>query len=71
MISYLKGSLSPKAELALAAYQCIAQNLESFLKDCGSGQELIQRGFKQDVELAAELNISDCVLTLMDRAYIN
>lgn len=71
IINYLKGSLSPEAELALAAYRGTYQTLEHLIKHCGSGQELIQRGFERDVELAAELNISTCVPTLIDGAYIN
>ena len=71
IISYLKGSLSPEAKLALAAYQGVHQTLEHLIKHCVSGQELIQRGFERDVELAAELNISDCVPTLIDGVYVN
>jgi 2-phosphosulfolactate phosphatase len=69
IISYLQGSLSPDAQIALTAY-CYAQpNLKDLLKQCGSGIELIEKGFEKDVDLAAELNVSDCVPTLIDRAY--
>jgi 2-phosphosulfolactate phosphatase len=71
IISYLKGSLSPEAELALAAYQGVRPTLEHLIKQCTSGQELIQRGFERDVELAAELNISNCVPILIDGAYVS
>ncbi|MFM7365145.1 MAG: hypothetical protein ACKO11_11750 [Cuspidothrix sp.] len=32
--------------------------------------ELIQKGFPEDVDLAAELDVSDCVPTLINKAYI-
>ena len=71
VISYLGGSLSPEAQAAATAYRNFQHSLECLIKQCGSGKELIERGFEQDVELAAELNVSDCVPTLVDRAYIN
>ena len=39
------------------------------LKQCGSGKELIERGFEHDVDLAAELDVSECVPVLVDGAY--
>jgi len=45
-------------------------NLENLLLQCGSGKELIERGYKQDVLLAAELNVSTCAPILKDGAYI-
>jgi 2-phosphosulfolactate phosphatase len=71
VISYFEGKLSPEAQLAGEAYQGIRQSLEHLIKQCGSGQELIERGFEQDVDLASEMNISDCVPTLVDGAYAN
>lgn len=69
VIDYLEGKLSPEAQLARKAYQGIRKSLEYFIKQCGSGQELIERGFEQDVDLASEMNVSDCVPTLVDGAY--
>jgi 2-phosphosulfolactate phosphatase len=70
-ISHLKGTLSPEAQAAAQAYQGSQTNLETLLQQCSSGQELIERGFTQDVNLASELNSSRCVPMLVDRAYIN
>jgi 2-phosphosulfolactate phosphatase len=70
IISHLKGSLAPEARAALSAYLNAKPDLRRTLKQCGSGRELIERGFEQDVEIASELNISDCVPTLVDGAYI-
>ena len=71
IISYLKGSLSPDAQIALAAYRHAQPNLKNLLKQCGSGIELIEKGFEQDVDLAAELDVSDRIPTLIDKAYIH
>jgi 2-phosphosulfolactate phosphatase len=71
VISYLEGNLSPEAQLAVAAYRGVRQSLEHLIKQCGSGQELIERGFEQDVDLASEINVSDCVPTLVNGAYEN
>jgi 2-phosphosulfolactate phosphatase len=71
VISCLEGRLSPEAQLAVAAYQGMHPNLESLIKQCGSGRELIEQGFEQDVDLALQLNASHCVPELTDGAYIN
>jgi 2-phosphosulfolactate phosphatase len=71
ILSYLAGRLSPEAELAIAAYESMRSNLERLIKPCGSGQELIEQGFEQDVDLALQLNTSDCVPTLVNGSYIN
>ncbi len=71
VISHLEGKLSPEAQLASEAYQGLCQSLERLIKQCVSGQELVGRGFEQDVDLASEMNISDCVPTLVNGAYAN
>jgi 2-phosphosulfolactate phosphatase len=71
VISHLKGSLAPEAGAALSAYLNVKPDLKHMLKQCGSGRELIERGFEQDVEIASELNVSECAPTLVDKAYIN
>jgi 2-phosphosulfolactate phosphatase len=71
ILRHLKGNFSPEAQLAVAAYQGIKQSLPQLLRQCNSGQELIERGFGQDVELASKVDISDCVPALIDGAYTN
>jgi 2-phosphosulfolactate phosphatase len=71
VISCLEGCLSPEAQLAIAAYQGMRSNLESLIKQCGSGRELIEQGFEQDVDLALQLNASHCVPELTKGAYIH
>lgn len=67
----ITGRLSPEAQLAVTAYQNLRPNLERLIKHSGSGQELIEQGFEQDVHLALQLNVSDCVPTLLGGSYIN
>jgi 2-phosphosulfolactate phosphatase len=69
IISYLDGKCSPEANAGMSSFESVKQNLENPLLGCGSGKELIERGYEQDVLLAAELNISDCVPVLQDGAY--
>lgn len=74
IISYLDGALkpqarSPEAETAAAAFRNTEANLRETLRRCGSGKELIGRGFAVDVELAARLNVSETVPLLVNGAY--
>lgn len=71
VISYLSGKLSPEAQLASEAYQGLRQSLKRLLRQCGSGRELIEKGFEQDVDLASEMNASDSIPTLLNGAYTN
>ncbi|MDJ0632647.1 MAG: 2-phosphosulfolactate phosphatase [Xenococcaceae cyanobacterium MO_188.B29] len=70
ILSYLKGNLSPEAETAVTVFSRWQGELFSVLEKSISGQELINRGFPQDVELAAVLNSSSCVPLLTNNAYI-
>src|SRR5262249_14162707 len=71
IISHLAGDLSPEAGSALAAYLNVKSQLRHSLMQCGSGRELIERGFESDVEIASELDVSECAPTLVDNAYID
>ena len=70
IINYLTGTKSPEAEVALSAFKTVGC-LSSTLLSCSSGKELLGRGFKQDVELAAQFNCSDAVPELENDAYVN
>lgn len=69
ILSHLKGRFSPEAASAIAAYRQAVPNLHTLLKQCSSGKELISKGFESDVDLAAELDVSQGVPQLYDRAY--
>ena len=69
IVNYLDGKCSPEAYAAKSAFLSAQENLENLLLQCGSGKELIERGYQEDVFLASRLNVSDCVPTLQDSAY--
>jgi 2-phosphosulfolactate phosphatase len=60
---------SPEAHVAAAAFVGASANLQRHLRECISGRELIGLGYPDDVELAAELNVSTTAPTLRDGAY--
>jgi 2-phosphosulfolactate phosphatase len=60
IIAHLSGARSPEAELACQGFLHTQPELERYLTECGSGRELCERGFPEDVALAAALNVSDC-----------
>jgi 2-phosphosulfolactate phosphatase len=70
IVAHLTGTRSPEAEVALAAYTAAREGLAEVLAGCGSGRELIGRGFAEDVALAARLGVSDCAPRLLDGAYV-
>lgn len=67
ILSYLTGSLSPEAGTALAAYHAVKHILANEMRKCSSGKELIARGFEQDLELACQVNVSNCVPYLQNK----
>jgi 2-phosphosulfolactate phosphatase len=66
---HLNRPRSPEAEMAVAAFLDVESHLLDTLLRCGSGKELVGRGFKEDVRLASELNVSNAAPLLMDGAY--
>jgi 2-phosphosulfolactate phosphatase len=58
VLAELPGTPSPEAEMAIAAFARFRQNLSGALLRCGSGKELVERGFALDVDLAAEYAVS-------------
>lgn len=69
IIEHLTGSLSPEARVALAAFKETRSQLPDLLLGCSSGKELVERGFAEDVRIASELNVSDCVPRLIKGGY--
>lgn len=69
ILSYLQGEKSVEAETAVASFQHQLPNLSNALFHCGSGKELVGRGFTEDVLLAAQLNASSVAPVLVDGAY--
>lgn len=59
-----RGDASPEALVAMAAFVDAEPELTERLRSCGSGRELIGRGFPADVDLAAALDASPVVPVL-------
>jgi 2-phosphosulfolactate phosphatase len=71
IISYLRGVLSPESQTALSAFSGYKESLTEGLLKCSSGKELIERGFRNDVILAGEFDISGSVPILRGGEYIS
>jgi 2-phosphosulfolactate phosphatase len=69
IIHYLQGTRSPEAQAAEQLFLAFQERLESVLMECGSGKELIEKGFADDVRLAADLNTSTSAPFLFEGAY--
>jgi 2-phosphosulfolactate phosphatase len=61
-------ALSPEATAAAACYAA-AGDVPSAVRDCASGQELIERGFAEDVEIATEIDTCHVVPVLTNGAF--
>jgi 2-phosphosulfolactate phosphatase len=70
ILSYLHGSLSPEAEVAVVTFQTFQKDLLGYLQKSSSGKELIAKGFEADVEIASALNVSNCVPLFTENAYV-
>jgi 2-phosphosulfolactate phosphatase len=62
--------LSPEAAMAADAYRLIAGREREHLIACTTGRELIDAGFVDDVEVAAEVGESTAVPLLSDRGFV-
>ena len=69
IIAELSGSLSPEAIVARDAFHSAQPDLFYRLMGSVSGIELCERGFPQDVEIAAMSNVSTCAPILREGAY--
>jgi 2-phosphosulfolactate phosphatase len=69
LIAHLSGSRSPEAATAEAAFRAAHTALRETLEQSSSGQELVQRGFANDVSLAAELSVERLVPVLHNGAF--
>lgn len=49
---------SPEVSAAIALFRSVSRDLSDTLRACVSGQELLGHGYGEDVDLAAELNVS-------------
>lgn len=52
---------SPEADVAAASFGAVEDRLEHVLRGCVSGRELVERGFPDDVDLAAAIDSTPVV----------
>ena len=69
ILSHVGGHQSPEALAAVAAWQDAAGRMENTLFACASGQELVEKGFRDDVAYAAEPSVSTVVPVLVEGAF--
>ena len=70
IIKQLQRRHSPEATVAVAAFESFSGSLREQLLRCSSGRELAERGFAADIELAAELDVSEIVPVLSGETFI-
>lgn len=70
IIAALAGSKSPYAEAAAAVFAQMKDRLEEKLSASGSGRELVEQGFAEDVVIAAQLNVSAVAPRLRGDVYL-
>lgn len=71
VLAGLPGRPSPEAAMAIAAFESVGRQCGPVLEACSSGKELIDRGFGEDVALAAELDASTVAPRLQDGGFIH
>lgn len=63
--------LSPEAITAVGAFNIVSTKLEKYLMESASGRELLERGYGDDVRVAAQLNSSHTVPMIVDGAFVD
>lgn len=71
VLAALPGTRSPEAKMTVAAFLAFRLRLLEMLSGCASGRELIEAGYPQDVELAAEYAVSSVAPLLVEGRFVN
>ncbi|MEO3428054.1 2-phosphosulfolactate phosphatase [Pelagibius sp. CAU 1746] len=71
VIARLQGRLTAEARAAKAGYLELKSEIPQTLRGSRSGRELIAAGFSEDVELAAQEDVSATVPALVDGRYVD
>jgi 2-phosphosulfolactate phosphatase len=66
----LPGTRSPEAAAAISIFESVSSRLLEALLSCSSGRELVERGFTEDVHLAAELDADGVAPELVDAEFL-
>jgi 2-phosphosulfolactate phosphatase len=70
ILSRLNGSKSPEAEVCIGAFRHAEPRLRELLWDCGSGRELRESGFEEDVAHASRVDAYPTVPMLKDGCFV-
>lgn len=71
IISRLSGAKSPEAIAAQAVYREFEMKILSTLQECSSGRELIEKGYPDDVLLAAQQDCDSVIPRLTDGRFVS
>jgi 2-phosphosulfolactate phosphatase len=71
ILSKIEGTKSPEAEVCIAAFHNSEQKINELIWECGSGRELRQRGFENDVKHCSRLNVYETVPILNTDHFID
>jgi 2-phosphosulfolactate phosphatase len=71
ILSHLPGHHSPEALAAIRVFEAVRDDLRAALDMSSSGKELIERGFPEDNEVAAHLNVSEVAPVLRDKVFVD
>jgi 2-phosphosulfolactate phosphatase len=69
VISHITANHSAESAAARAMFSAVQDQIGTLLYGSVSGRELVGQGYREDVALAAELDVSDAVPVLRDGAY--
>jgi 2-phosphosulfolactate phosphatase len=69
ILSYLQQEKSPEAHICEGAFLHVQNKLAQVLWECESGRELCERGFDEDVQHAAQLNVY-ALVPVMHKDYL-
>ena len=70
ILKELSGEKSPEAEVCAGAFNSSVNRLKDLIWDCGSGRELRERGFEEDVRYCSQLNVTEIVPIMKDGRFI-
>lgn len=71
IIRHLAGSKSPEAHAAQALFDSVRADLARIVAQCSSGQELIHRGYRVDIEHSTRLDCSDSAPLLHGECFVD
>jgi 2-phosphosulfolactate phosphatase len=71
ILSYLNGNKSPEAQVCENAFLGSRPLISELLWECGSGRELRERGFEEDVKHCSRVNVFDVVPLLVDDHFVS